>query len=162
MAKGTENSFEHLKTIAALGQEPLPDPFYQYASNSYAQVLYNPDLKALIIEALNSYIPIEEFKSTFEKATDLIKTYNVEKVIFDKRPLRTFHQPSMEWYFITWKTQMFEQYGIRKHVKLLPDLPWFKKAVEAGKAEIFEKYPANKLDQLAIHYKEGIQEALQV
>jgi hypothetical protein len=151
-----------LMTISTLSHEPLPEGFYQYYENPYAQVLFSKNYQAFIIEARNSYIPKEEFKDTFHVASELVSEETIDKGIFDKRALKTFDQPSMEWYFITWKTDLYEKYGLNKHVKILPDLPWFKKAVEAGKSDIFKKYPNTHLNNISIYYLDQIEEALNV
>lgn len=156
------SNFTGQVTISSLSHEPLPEECHQYYENPYARVLFSENYQACIIEALNSYIPIEEFKKTFHEASALVGEQTIDKSIFDKRALKTFDQPSMEWYFITWKTDLYEKYGLSKHVKILPDLPWFKKAVEAGKSEIFKKYPNTRLDHLSIYYLDHIQEALEV
>lgn len=113
----------------------------------------------LIIKATDNYIPIEEFKSLFARATELIKEHKVEKVIFDKRRLQVFHQPSMEWYYVHWKEALLNE-GVKTHRKLLPDDKVFKKNVELGKAKIMEKYPNIRLKEMDIRYFDTLQEAI--
>ncbi|PSR05923.1 MAG: hypothetical protein BRD49_03145 [Bacteroidetes bacterium SW_10_40_5] len=146
--------------ISRLQNDTLPEPFEQKHETNYGQLLYNSNYQAIIIEALESYIPIESFQDIFNKATSSVQQAKVSKVIFDKRNLRTFHQPSMEWYFIHWKTEMYNLYGLTKHIKLLPNLHWFHKAVEAGKAEIMKKEASGILQNMNIMYVDSIKEAL--
>ena len=80
----------------------------------YARVLINPDKGIVICELLADYIPIEDFKETFNQIGEKVKAGKYEKFIFDKRSLRAFHQPTMEWYFIHWKKDMLA-YGVKTH-----------------------------------------------
>lgn len=113
----------------------------------------------LIIKATDTYIPIEEFKQVFAKASALVKEHKVKKVIFDKRRMRVFHQPSMEWYYKDWKEGLLAE-GMKTHRKLLPDDEVFKKSVELGKAKINEKYPELRLDEMDIRYFDDLQKAI--
>jgi hypothetical protein len=113
----------------------------------------------LIIKATSNYIPIEEFKEVFAQATSLIDTLHIEKIIFDKRRMRVFHQPSMEWYYVQWKEELLNK-GIKTHRKLLPDDEVFQKSVELGKAKINEKYPDLRLKEMDIQYYDDLQEAI--
>lgn len=113
----------------------------------------------LIIKATDTYIPIEEFKQVFSQASHLIQKHDVKKVIFDKRRMRVFHQPSMEWYYVQWKEELLAQ-GMSVHRKLLPDDEVFRKSVELGKAKIMEKYPQFRLSEMDIKYYDDLQEAI--
>lgn len=129
--------------------------------NDYAEV-YTHDSKQTIICILNQeYVPIREFRSTFERITEIVKRGQYKKFIFDKRMLRTFHQPSMEWYFLEWKTQMLS-HGLNKHRKLLPDLPWFVKAVDVARKPLLKKLPDAISAQLDIVYCDSLEEAFEV
>lgn len=81
-----------------------------------------------LIQADTSYIPIEQFKEIFEFMEGMIREKKITKLIFDKRKLRVFHQPSMEWYFVEWKEKM-AAYGLVNHIKILPDDKVFAKAL---------------------------------
>ena len=72
----------------------------------YARVWSNPIRKIVICELLTDYVPIEDFKEIFTDIGELVKEGDFTKFIFDKRALRAFHQPTMEWYFIHWKKEM--------------------------------------------------------
>ena len=61
-----------------------------------------------IVEATANYIPLERFKEIFEFIGEIAVEYALTKLVFDKRKLSVFHQPSMEWYFVEWKEKMFE------------------------------------------------------
>lgn len=113
----------------------------------------------LIIKATDTYIPIEEFQKVFSKASELITTHKIQKVIFDKRRMRVFHQPSMEWYYVQWKEGLLTE-GMKVHRKLLPDDEVFRKSVELGKAKIMEKYPDIRLSEMDIQYFDNLQEAI--
>lgn len=157
---GFNSTLNDLITVDELQHESLPTPFACCYHDAYGQMLYNEQKQVVIIEALSSYIPIDDFKNLFNEIYKLADQKPISKTIFDKRGLRTFHQPSMEWYFVDWKTNLFKRYGIYQHIKLLPDLKWFNKAVEAGKAEIFSKYEIETFNYLSIEYHNSIIEAL--
>lgn len=113
----------------------------------------------LIIKASDSYIPIEEFKEVFAAASQVIESRPIEKIIFDKRRLQVFHQPSMEWYYVHWKEALLAK-GIKTHRKLLPNDQVFQKSVELGKARIMEKYPRIRIAEMDIQYFDDLQEAI--
>lgn len=105
------------------------------------------------------YIPIEAFKSAFNQAVKFAADHNWKYFIFDKSNLNTFHQPSMEWYYTTWKMELLE-IGIKTHFKILPKEPWFKTSVEAGIVEIKEKHPNFDFSSFSVIYVSNIDEAL--
>ena len=105
------------------------------------------------------YIPIDNFKAIFLRISELIEEYPIKHLLFDKRKLRTFHQPSMEWYFAIWKPDIKKK-GLTNHYKILPQLEWFVQAVNAGKFEIFNKYPKDILAGIAIKYVDSIEGAI--
>ena len=127
----------------------------------YARVYANHDKGQIICELLADYIPIEDFKDTFNHITTVVTSGNFNKFIFDKRALRAFHQPSMEWYFLNWKNKMLEL-GIDKHRKILPDEKWFAKMVAIAKEQILKNNPDNIIHLLDIKYCDSIEEAIQV
>lgn len=127
----------------------------------YARVLISEEKKIVICELLSDYIPIEEFKAVFLQISEIVKAGDFTKFIFDKRSLRAFHQPTMEWYFIHWKKDMLA-YGIDKHRKILPDEKWFEKMVQIAKAQILENYPENIISQLDIRYCDSIEDAIKI
>lgn len=127
---------------------------------SYCKVWIIPAQQIIGCELMADYIPIEDFKNAFGKIADLVKKGSYRKFIFDKRSLRAFHQPTMEWYFIEWKKEMLG-FGLYQHRKILPSEPWFGKMVEIAKNQIIQNYPDNIIDQLDIKYCDSIEEAIQ-
>ena len=127
--------------------------------HKYARVWSNPARKILICELLSDYVPIEDFKEVFTEIGELVKAGDFTKFIFDKRALRAFHQPTMEWYFIHWKKEILG-YGVKTHRKILPAEKWFEKMVQIAKAQILTQYPDNIIDQLDIAYCDTIEEAV--
>lgn len=113
----------------------------------------------LVVEATDSYIPIEEFKKIFAKAAEAVRENKVQKVIFDKRELTVFHQPSMEWYFTDWKEEMLNE-GMKTHRKLLPSDFAFRQSVKIGRMKIAEKYTNLRMDEMDIQYVESLEEAV--
>lgn len=125
----------------------------------YAKVFVSEEEGVVICELLTDYVPIEDFKRTFSKISEIIKKGNFKKFIFDKRSLRAFHQPSMEWYFLIWKKEML-RYGVSKHRKILPEEKWFEKMVMIAKEQIMENNPDNIIEKLDIKYCSSIEEAI--
>jgi len=125
----------------------------------YAKVLVSASKRMIICELLVDYIPMEDFISIFQRIGEVVKAGFYEKFIFDKRSLRAFHQPTMEWYFIHWKKEMLE-YGVTKHRKILPAEKWFEKMVQIAKAQILQNYPDNIIEKLDIQYCDTIEEAI--
>lgn len=125
----------------------------------YAKVYSNLEKGTIICELLADYIPIDDFKETFNQITSIVENGKYEKFIFDKRSLRAFHQPSMEWYFLHWKNKMLDQ-GITKHRKILPEEKWFEKMVMIAKEQIMKNNPENVIDRLDIKYCNSIEEAI--
>jgi hypothetical protein len=125
----------------------------------YVKVWVNSARKTVICELLSDYVPIEDFKEAFGEIGKLVEAGDFEKFIFDKRALRAFHQPTMEWYFIHWKKEMLG-YGVKTHRKILPAEKWFEKMVQIAKAQILTQYPDNIIDQLDIAYCDTVEEAI--
>lgn len=113
-----------------------------------------------IVTAKTEYIPIQEFKGVFEAIGDLVKEKSVTKLIFDKRNLSVFHQPSMEWYFTEWKEKMFTL-GLKTHRKILPNNEVFRQSVKIGRDKINKSYPNGKFHQMDIGYAETLEEAIE-
>ena len=122
--------------------------------------VYANDAAGIVVCVLHGdYVPIEFFKDTFNRISEVITSGSYHKFVFDKRSLRTFHQPSMEWYYIHWKKDMLA-HGVKEHRKILPEIDWFKKAVMIAKDQLMEQYPSNVIDQLNIKYCDSIEEAI--
>ncbi|MDX5340102.1 MAG: hypothetical protein LPK25_13830 [Cyclobacteriaceae bacterium] len=125
----------------------------------YCRVRIHPGNKIVICELLADYIPIEDFKVAFGKIGEIVKQGDYQKFIFDKRSLRAFHQPTMEWYFLEWKKEMLN-YGLSQHRKILPSEKWFEKMVQIAKEQILKNNPDHIIDQLDILYCDSIEEAI--
>ena len=115
--------------------------------------------RTMIAEVMSSYVPTETFISVFNRMSEYIGNNDIEKFIFDKRSLNAFNQPTMEWYYIEWKEEVYG-FGVKKHRKLLPPQKWFKKCVEAGKDEIRASYPDSVVHTLDISYHDSIYDCL--
>lgn len=126
----------------------------------HAKVSYIPNKRIGIITATTEYIPIEEFKKIFHATEEIIRSEQIEKLIFDKRALKVFHQPSMEWYFIEWKEKMFNL-GLKKHRKILPDDKIFRESVKIGRQKILSENPSLKVNEMEILYFESLEEAIE-
>ena len=126
----------------------------------FASLYFNKQLKMAICSADEDYIPIDNFKEIFLHISEMIERVEIKHFVFDKQKLRTFHQPSMEWYFAVWKPAIKSR-GLANHYKILPKLDWFEKAVEAGKYEIFQKFSKDILNGITITYVNSIEEAIE-
>lgn len=115
--------------------------------------------QTLILEATTSYIPIEQFKEIFNAISVIVKEKKISKLIFDKRKLTVFHQPSMEWYFVEWKEKMFDL-GLKTHRKILPQDDVFRQSVRIGREKIKSTFPNGKYTQMDIQYAETLEEAI--
>lgn len=140
--------------------EEISGKLVDYAATKHAKIAYIDGSNVAIIEALSNYIPIEDFKKIFEKAGELVKEKKIEKLVFDKRKLTVFHQPSMEWYFIEWKEEMY-RFGLTKHRKLLPQDKVFRESVRIGREKIKEENPQLSVSKMDIQYKESLKEAIE-
>ena len=112
-----------------------------------------------VCKATSEYIPIDYFKNDFEAIGSLIAEHNIHALIFDKRSLNTFHQPSMEWYYTEWKAELL-QHGLKTHYKILPAAPWFAKSVEAGKRDIKKNHPEFDFNRFSVNYVSSLDEAV--
>jgi hypothetical protein len=126
-----------------------------------ARVYANHKKGTIICELMTDYIPIDDFKDVFNEISRIVENGKFEKFIFDKRSLRAFHQPTMEWYFLHWKNKMLE-FGLSKHRKILPEEKWFEKMVMIAKDQIIKNNPDNIIHLLDIKYCESIEEAILV
>lgn len=128
----------------------------------HAELSVWKEKKILLIMATASYIPIEEFKEVFTKATEVIGRERLSKVIFDKTQLTVFHQPSMEWYFTVWKEELLSKYGLKTHRKILPNDNVFVQSVKLGRMKIEKNFPNGKYKELDIQYANSIEEAVEM
>jgi hypothetical protein len=142
--------------------QALQDYGFQLKYEDAAGKIYvSPSTEIFICEIKEPYMPIEDFKNLLLQKGLLMKEYPCKKFIFDKREIRGFHQPSMEWYYVVWKPKMQEKFGLRVHRKLFTKESWFRKSVEAGRAEIRRKYPHSPCHQMDIKVLETLREAIQ-
>ena len=112
-----------------------------------------------LVEATANYIPLERFKEIFNFIGELASKRKITKLIFDKRNLSVFHQPSMEWYFVEWKEKLFDA-GLTAHRKILPADDVFRQSVRIGREKINKAFPLKKFNLMDIQYAETIEEAL--
>jgi DNA polymerase elongation subunit (family B) len=139
----------------------LPYNYEKVIDKEFGHVFVLPEQNTMVCELTKEYVPIEQFKEIFEATVPFIKQYAIKKFVFDKQYLRVFHQPSMEWYFVFWKKEIFEL-GLRVHRKILPqNQPMFSLAVEAGRAKIMEDYKDTVISLLDIQYKTTLKEAIE-
>jgi hypothetical protein len=128
-------------------------------ANKYASVSFISASKIAICTVNAAYIPMTDFKELFGKISELIKKEKITKFIFDKRKMTTFHQPSMEWYHLNWKEEMYSV-GLKSHRKLLPNDKLFEQSVITGRKKIARENPDFNFEKFDIQYCYSIEEAL--
>lgn len=135
------------------------DGFVKIFESEFARCYTSKSKGVIVCEMKVGYVPINNFKETFQVIADEVQEGGYSKFVFDKTSLRTFHQPSMKWYFTEWKTKMLA-HGLHKHFKILPDIEWFKKSVEAARKPLLLQFPKDVLEQLRIEYFESVEQAV--
>jgi len=139
--------------------EAMNDNLVTHHEGEHAKISFVKGKAIAVVEAKSTYIPIEEFKNIFNEIGNLVESKNIKKLIFDKRKLTVFHQPSMEWYFTEWKEDMWHK-GLKIHRKILPDNKVFQQSVKIGREKIKEENPNLKFNEMDIQYKKDIQDAI--
>jgi hypothetical protein len=134
-------------------------PAITHYSGKYATVSFIRSGNTAICTTHAAYIPMAEFEKVLTITGELIRREKLSKFIFDKRSLSAFHQPSMEWYHLVWKKEMY-QYGLRSHRKLLPDDKLFERHVLNGRKKIMTEHPDFDFDRYDIIYCQSMEEAL--
>ena len=129
----------------------------KFRNATVSVVKENP--RIAIVEATSNYIPIEQFREIFNFIGELVVKEKINKLVFDKRKLSVFHQPSMEWYFVEWKEQMFHL-GLSVHRKILPNDEVFRQSVKIGRDKINKMYPDGKFHKMDIGYAETLEDAV--
>lgn len=139
--------------------ETINAKLIEFGGNDSITLYYDPEMKVGLAVATAPYMPLDDFMNAFKVSSKMVEEFGLTRFIFDKRSLRAFHQPSMEWYFVQWKPKM-RDIGLKTHYKILPKEDWFRKCVEAGKEDIKNSYGDDFLKGIDIMYVNTIQEAL--
>lgn len=132
----------------------------EFLDSKHGSISFIPSKKIAILTVKSSYIPIVEFKELFNKISTLVKQERITKFIFDKRLMTTFHQPSMEWYHLNWKEDMYK-IGLKSHRKLLPNDKLFEQSVITGRKKIARENPDFNFSKYDIVYCNSIEEAIE-
>lgn len=146
-------------TLPAPDADLLKRQFKRSYNGKYGRIYTDDKNGVLLCQVVHPYIPIADFRSLFERMTSLARKRKFNRFIFDKRALKSFDQPSMEWYFTEWKAEMLTL-GVKTHRKILPPEKWFEHAVIAGRADIRKKHPNAVAFGLDIQYCDSIVEAV--
>lgn len=141
-------------------REPVPETFTLFARLPEADIFYDRTSATVLIITKINFIPIEAFKAVFARASALMEEKEVNRVIFDKRSLTIFHQPSMEWYYLDWKQRMFNEHRLSRHDKILPKDELFRNSVARAREQIFKANPGHTIQKIKAVYFNNIQEAL--
>lgn len=138
----------------------LNERFSERYSDEFGRIYVGSDSNIIICEILQPYVPIDDFMNLLKQQMTIIDMYGCDKFIFDKRAIRGFHQPSMEWYYLTWKIEAYKKYGLSTHRKLFTEEPWFRKCVDAGRKQIKEKDPGSIVHTFDIKVCDTLKEAV--
>ncbi|MCU0447432.1 MAG: hypothetical protein MUE85_21250 [Microscillaceae bacterium] len=131
-----------------------------YLDNNFAVVSVDTRNKILVCTLKVEYVPINDFQALFAEISKIVKAEFIKKMVFDKRSLKIFHQPSMTWYHIIWKEEMYKL-GLKTYRKLLPTDSIFRKSVEIGRSKIKLDNPQFDFAKFDIQYCETLEEALE-
>ena len=123
----------------------------------HGALYYDPDHHAVVVQAQATYLPYEQFLHFLQTIEQLAERQPVEVMVFDKSSLRIFHQPSMEWYHVVWKENMYHK-GLRTYRKILPADPLFKESVRIGRERIERENPSFQLSKFDIRYAGSLEE----
>jgi hypothetical protein len=118
----------------------------------------NPTI--MMCKILTPYVLEEDFKKLVMQCTTVAQKTGCDKYIFDKRALKTFHQPSMEWYYVYWKPYMYKEFQLKKHRKLFLMEEWWLKCIEIGRNQIYKKYPNSICHSLDIKVSRDLEDAI--
>ena len=141
-------------------REPVPQGFILFESLPMANIYFHQaSATALVVTTVN-FIPMEPFKATFEKVSEAIEAHNLRRIVFDKRSLTIFHQPSMEWYYTIWKTMLCKEKGVKAHGKILPKDDPFRQSVHNARKKILHDKGSPELQLINITYFENFQELM--
>lgn len=141
-------------------REPVPETFTLYRKLPEADIFYEASSATALVVSKANFIPMEAFKNIFSAVSSLLDEENVGRVIFDKRSLTIFHQPSMEWYYLEWKPRMLELHSLNRHDKILPKDELFRQSVNQARGKIYQAHPRHIIHKIEPVYFENLQEAL--
>lgn len=134
---------------------------HSYIDNDSVSISWFDEEKAVLIKAKKSYITEERFYAAFNEIAGLLATKDIKKMIFDKRTLKTFNEPSMIWYHVVWKESMRRKNGLVVHRKILPNDQQFRDSVKIGRQKIAKEHPEFNFNNYDIKYVETINEAIE-
>jgi hypothetical protein len=138
----------------------LQESFIEITANKHTHISYIPDRKIVLLKLQSAYVPFEDFKQAMEQVEAFAHDKPVKAMILDKSSLRIFHQPSMEWYHVTWKERMLQK-GLKTYRKILPPDKLFEESVKIGRERIIRENPGFDIGKFDIQYCKSIEEAIQ-
>jgi len=133
--------------------------FTLVSDSKYARIEYVPSLQTVVLRLKAGYVPIKAFMQVMGEIEDLTTRRPIVKMVFDKSNLTVFHQPSMEWYHVEWKTKMLTK-GLKSYRKILPADRLFVEGVRIGREKIQKNYPDFDFSNFDISYCASLEDAL--
>jgi hypothetical protein len=128
------------------------------AKTLHGTVEYVAEEKTVILAFKGEYVPLQAFKELLAAIESLAAKQKINKMIFDKRSLKVFHQPSMEWYHLEWKPSMLQK-GLKTYRKVLPQDELFRQSVRVGREKISKQNPYFDFKKFDIKYCESVEAA---
>ena len=138
----------------------VQDLIIEHYVGNHATISSIESLPVAICTVTAEYIPMAEFEKLLRIARELIIRDSITKFIFDKRKLTAFHLPSMEYYHLVWKVQMYK-HGLPSPRKLLPNDKIFERRVQEARKKIRREYPWFDFDKYDIKYCQTLEEAIE-
>ncbi len=129
-------------------------------TNKYMNIFFDSKNEVLFCITNIDFVPEEDFRLIFERVAQEIDKKNIKKVIFDKRTLKIFDQPSMVWYHIIWKVAVKAKNGMVTYRKLLPNDADFRLSVEIGKKHLQLMDASFSFADFDIQYVDNLEDAL--
>lgn len=151
--------FKYTQMMTQEDLQVIDERFTERYGDEYGKVYTCNDSNILLCELLQPYIPIDHFMNLLKQQMTLMEMYGCDKFIIDGRAIRGFHQPSMEWFYLTWKVEAYKRFGLEKHRQLFTDEEWFLKCIDAAQDQIKRKDPGSIVHTLDLKRCESLEEA---
>lgn len=146
--------------MTAEEKKTIAERFTKRYSDEYGRIYTSNESNTLLCELLQPYTPMDDFMKLLKQQMTVIDMYGCDKLILDQRATRGFHQPTMEWHYLTWKVEAYKKYGLTKHRLIFTDELWFRKCIEAAREEIRVKDPGSIVHTLDIKICDTLKDAI--
>lgn len=138
----------------------IDDKFVERYEDANGRVYIDQDNGTILCELLKPYVSIEGMMQLLKQITNIVELYGCRKLVLDERLVTGFHQPTMEWIYLTWKVEMYHRYHLTSYRHLFNQEPWFLKCVDAGWAAMRKKEPNSVLHVMDVKSCNSLADAL--